>query len=134
MRGLRITAMDHIVLNVADVERALAFYVGLLGLKGERLEEFQRGEVGFPSVRVSADTLIDLSPRAAAALPEGAVPNLNHYCLVAEGVDMAALAASLESEGVTVTQAPVSRWGARGRATSIYVLDPDANELEIRSY
>jgi catechol 2,3-dioxygenase-like lactoylglutathione lyase family enzyme len=135
MEKLRITAMDHIVLNVRDAERALAFYCGVLGLPGERLEEFRRGEVGFPSVRINESTLIDLNVDAPAA--EGNEPrrkNLNHYCLVAEDIDLAALSHGLKSQGVTVTQEPVSRWGARGRATSIYILDPDGNEIEIRRY
>jgi len=25
-------------------------------------------------------------------------------------------------------------WGARGRATSVYFLDPDGNEIELRCY
>jgi catechol 2,3-dioxygenase-like lactoylglutathione lyase family enzyme len=133
MKGIRITAMDHIVLNTTDVERSLAFYAGLLGLEEERVEEFRRGEVGFPSVRVSADTLIDLFPTTEP--PEAATTqNLNHFCLVAEDVDFDALLPLLREHGVTVLQEPVSRWGARGRATSVYILDPDGNQVEIRSY
>ena len=134
MTGLKITAMDHIVLNVSDVERSLAFYIDVLGLKGERLEAFRRGEVGFPSVRISNDTLIDLSLQRGAPPAEGNSRNLNHFCLVAEDTDLAALQESLKSRGVPVRQGPVSRWGARGQATSIYVLDPDSNEVEIRCY
>jgi len=134
MHGLRITAMDHIVLNVRDVERALAFYCGVLGLEGERLEEFRKGEVGFPSVRINEGTLIDLAIDTEAASLEGRNKNLNHYCLVADDADLAAVSQSLKSQGVTVLQEPVSRWGARGRATSIYILDPDGNEIEIRCY
>ena len=37
MAPIRVTELDHIVLNVADVERALAFYTEVLGLKGERV-------------------------------------------------------------------------------------------------
>jgi catechol 2,3-dioxygenase-like lactoylglutathione lyase family enzyme len=44
----KIKAMDHIVLNVPDIDRALAFYVDVLGLEPERLDEFRRGEVRFP--------------------------------------------------------------------------------------
>jgi catechol 2,3-dioxygenase-like lactoylglutathione lyase family enzyme len=132
MQPLRINAMDHIVLNTPDVERSLAFYTGVLGLPGERVEEFRRGEVGFPSVRISADTLIDLSPTKEA--PVDGARNLNHFCLVAEAVDFDDLVPALKSRGVTVLQEPVSRWGAHGRAMSIYVLDPDGNQLEIRSY
>ena len=132
MQPLQITAMDHIVLNTPDVERSLAFYIGVLGLQGERIEEFRRGEVGFPSVRISGDTLIDLSPAKVA--PEAGARNLNHFCLVAESFDFTALVPALKEQGVTILQEPVSRWGAHGRAMSIYVLDPDGNQVEIRSY
>ena len=131
---MRIIEMDHIVLNVADVERTLAFYCDVLGLAGERLEEYRAGKVGFPSVRISSDTLIDImqGPVQNAGRAEGR--NLNHYCLVSEPTDLAALSAQLKSQGVTVVTEPVSRWGAHGQAQSIYILDPDGNEVEIRHY
>lgn len=63
---MRVIAFDHLVLNTADVERSLAFYTGPLGLEPVRVEEWRAGRVPFPSVRVSADTIIDL-----VAAPEG---------------------------------------------------------------
>ena len=123
--------MDHIVLNVADIEASLRFYCDVLGLKAERVEEFRGGKVGFPSVRINADTLIDLM-RYEGRAP--ATRNLNHYCMVTEPTDLAALSTSLKAQGVTVVTEPVSRWGAHGQATSIYILDPDANEIELRHY
>ena len=56
----RIIALDHIVLNVADVERSLAFYSQTLGMAAERVEAWRRGELRFPSVRVNEATIIDL--------------------------------------------------------------------------
>jgi catechol 2,3-dioxygenase-like lactoylglutathione lyase family enzyme len=132
MTELKITAMDHIVLNVGDVERSLAFYSDLLGLKPERVEEFRAGKVGFPSVRISENTLIDLVSDGAEQ--GDSRRNLNHFCLTAEEIDLAALADELEAKGVTIAVRPASRWGARGQATSIYILDPDRNEIEIRHY
>jgi catechol 2,3-dioxygenase-like lactoylglutathione lyase family enzyme len=133
MKEFQIIGMDHIVLNVSDIDRSLAFYSGTLGLKGERIEEFRRGEVGFPSVRIDEGTLIDLN-RLDAGGDSGRAKNLNHFCLVAAEIDLGELVSHLKNEGVTITQEPVSRWGARGRATSVYVLDPDGNEVEIRCY
>jgi catechol 2,3-dioxygenase-like lactoylglutathione lyase family enzyme len=133
MANLRIVEMDHIVLNVSDVERSIAFYTGILGLQGERLDEYRAGKVGFPSVRINEHTLIDImksDPPPATA----AAKNLNHFCLVAVSTDLAQLAADLKSQGVILVQEPVSRWGARGQATSIYIQDPDQNEVEIRCY
>jgi catechol 2,3-dioxygenase-like lactoylglutathione lyase family enzyme len=60
----KINAMDHIVLNVPDINRSLAFYMDVLRLEPERLDQFRRGEVRFPSVRISQDTVIDLSYEA----------------------------------------------------------------------
>ena len=134
MDGFKITGMDHIVLNVRDIDRSLAFYVDVLGLGPERIDEFRKGEVGFPSVRLNEGTIIDLFPARDAVPNEGISKNLNHFCLVADSIDFDALLEHLEQNDVTVTTRPVSRWGARGRATSIYVLDPDANEVEIRCY
>ncbi len=89
--------------------------------------------MGFPSVRINGDTVIDLMTRPADSA-EGVSQNLNHYCMVTQPVDLAELAESLGAQGVTVLRGPVSRWGARGQATSIYILDPDENEIEIRCY
>ncbi len=134
MTELRIIEMDHIVLNVGDIERSIAFYTEILGLRGERLEEFRKGEVGFPSVRINAGTLIDLMSTSAADSNGPKSRNLNHYCLVTQTMDLAELADGLKAQGVTVVREPVSRWGAKGQATSIYILDPDENEIEIRCY
>jgi catechol 2,3-dioxygenase-like lactoylglutathione lyase family enzyme len=132
MSKLRIVEMDHIVLSVRDVETALAFYTGILGLESERLDEFRAGKVGFPSVRINEHTLIDLVQVEKRDGP--AVRNLDHFCLVSDSIDLGELSAELKSRGVVVVREPVSRWGARGQATSIYIQDPDANEIEIRCY
>lgn len=138
MGRIKVTALDHIVLNVKNVERSLEFYMGVLGLQGERVEEFRQGKVGFPSVRIHAETLIDLFP---ASDPTGAQQrrdkkegNLNHFCLVVGQEDFAGIVDYLNENGVVIKQGPVSRWGARGRATSVYFFDPDGNEIEIRCY
>lgn len=122
---MRIVGFDHVVLNVADVERSLAFYVEQLGLEPVRVEEWRRGEVIFPSVRVDPTTIIDL----LATPPDGR--NVDHLCLVVEPVDLAAVAASGAFE---VVDGPDRRFGAQGDGTSLYVRDPDGNVVELRHY
>jgi catechol 2,3-dioxygenase-like lactoylglutathione lyase family enzyme len=135
---MRITALDHIVLNVRDIERALKFYTQVLGLPGERVEEFRAGKVGFPSVRINSDTIIDLFPsdNRIAAHPSEIKPraNLNHFCLVVGAEDFAGIVDYLKEREIAVLRGPVSRWGARGQATSVYFCDPDGNEIELRCY
>jgi catechol 2,3-dioxygenase-like lactoylglutathione lyase family enzyme len=124
-RDLRVTGLDHVVLNVADVERSLAFYRDELGLEPVRVEEWRRGEAPFPSVRVDAGTILDL-----LAAPRTGV-NADHLCLVVEPVDLAAIKASGR---FSVLDGPATRFGARGNGTSLYVQDPDGNTVELRHY
>lgn len=121
---MRVTALDHLVLNVTDAHRSLEFYAGTLGLQPERVEEWEAGKVFFPSVRIDERTIIDLME-----LPRGE-QNVDHFCLVVED-DVEALATSGDFD---VVEGPVDRWGARGMARSLYVRDPDGNTVELRRY
>jgi len=127
MAGVSVTGFDHLVLVVADVERTLAWYVDELGVPGERVEEWRRGEVFFPSLRLSPDSLIDVVPGERDPSVRG---NVDHFCLVIDG-DPAEIAASGRFE---VVDGPVMRWGAHGDALSVYVKDPDGNVVELRRY
>lgn len=120
-----VEAFDHVVLNVADVERSLAWYTGELGLTPLRVDEWRRGEAPFPSVRVSSDTIIDI-----VAGDRGG-ENVDHLCLTVTPVDLEEVARSGRFD---VVEGPVPRWGAKGIGTSVYVRDPDGNVVELRHY
>ena len=132
---LNVVELDHIVLRVKDVERAIDFYIGILGLAPHRVEEYRAGKVPFPCARVNDGTIIDLKPTPDQE-PVGDGPrNLDHYCLVIEPTDLARLADDLRARGVTVlSDAPGQRSGARGVATSIYIKDSEGNTIELRHY
>ena len=100
---LRITAFDHVVLNVTDVERSLAWYTGELGLEPIHVEEWRRGERLFPSVRVDEGTIIDL-----IGLPRSG-ENLDHFCLVVEPMDFDALEGERPLRGRRRTGDPLRR-------------------------
>lgn len=129
-----VVGFDHLVLVVADVERSVAWYSDVLGLEPERLEEWRKGTVFFPSVRISPTALIDIIPRGWGGPHDdseaGDARNVDHFCLVVTD-DVAALAASGRFD---VVDGPDTRWGAQGNATSLYVRDPDGNVVELRRY
>ncbi|MDG4835026.1 VOC family protein [Micromonospora sp. WMMD967] len=125
MSAVRVTGFDHLVLTVADVERALGFYCGQLGLTPVRVDEWRAGTAPFPSVRVSRDSIIDLVQGDRHGT------NVDHFCLVVAPLDWERV---VESGAFTVLTGPVARFGARGSATSIYVSDPDGNVVELRWY
>jgi catechol 2,3-dioxygenase-like lactoylglutathione lyase family enzyme len=125
---ITVQGFDHLVLRCRDVESSLRFYVDVLGLPPVRVDEWRDGAAPFPSVRISADAIIDL---VAADGPIDA-PNVDHFCLVTSAAVVDALAA--ERERYRVTEGPVPRFGARGMGTSVYLLDPDDNTVELRTY
>jgi hypothetical protein len=76
-------------------------------------------------VRIDAWTIIDL------LAGERSGTNVDHLCLVIERTDLDELAASGRFE---VVMGPMRVFGARGHGTSVYVRDPDANTVELRTY
>jgi catechol 2,3-dioxygenase-like lactoylglutathione lyase family enzyme len=122
---MRVTGLDHIVLNVSDVERSLAFYSNVLGLDGERAEEWRRGEAPFPSVRINESTIIDLFQAARPG------ENVDHFCLVVPETDWVEMTSAGQIE---IISGPTKVFGARGMGTSVYTRDPDGNTVELRRY
>src|SRR5215467_14662112 len=96
--GMAVCALDHIVLNVEDVERSLRFYEEILGLAAERVEAWRRHEVGFPSLRINASTLIDLV-KSGEDRTDGS-SNLAHFCLVTDSPTLDEAIQTLGTAGV----------------------------------
>ncbi len=122
---MRASGIDHVVLVVTDVERALGWYCDRLGLEPVRVDEWRRGEVPFVSVRLDATTIIDLVAGSRTGV------NVDHLCLIVEGADLHALVegGAFECEGP-----PRRLFGARGVGWGVYVRDPDGNRIELRHY
>ncbi|MBI4933398.1 MAG: VOC family protein [Actinobacteria bacterium] len=121
---MRVTALDHLVLRVVDMERSVAFYESL-GLAAVRLEEWRRGEAPFVSMRVDEHTIIDLQVAPITGV------NIDHFALVVDDVDLAELAASGRFGEV---HPPMNLFGARGVGQGIYMKDPDGHTVELRTY
>ena len=131
---VKITELDHIVLRVRDVETSLRFYAQVLGLPAERVEKWRAGEVRFPSVRLNADTIIDLFASDQQPIGREGSKNQDHFCMVIEPTDMEELKAKFEGIGVDIQAGPGKRWGSHGDGISLYIYDPDDNVVELRHY
>lgn len=122
--------MDHIVLNVRDIDRMLTFYTDIMQFSPERLDEFRQGTVSFPSIRLNEQTIIDLFEDDA----ERQGSNLNHFCIALSKADWDALLQRLQQAGIALDGQPASRWGAQGDATAVSFPDPEGNNIEARFY
>ena len=120
-----IKELDHIVLNVGDVERSLAWYTELLGLTPERVDHWRAGDVPFPSVRISDGCIIDLFAS------ERSGENMDHLCLVADRADIDRIATD---DRFTVVEGPVGRWGARGDGWAVHSINLNRYTVGLRSY
>ena len=123
-----VLGLDHIVLRVSDVERSLDWYTMMLGLEPVRADEWRAGDCPFPSVRISADTIVDL----IGGEVELDRRNLDHFCVVVTAESLAQVRASDAFE--IVRDPDFELYGARGMADGLYIADPDGNEIELRAY
>ena len=98
---MRVTDIDHIVLNCADVEKELAWWRDELGLAPLRVDEWRRKEVPFVSVRVNDGTIIDLFEAARSG------ENLNHVAIYIGGGQVV----HAPSTGDVVKISNISDWG-----------------------
>ena len=125
---MRVEALDHLVLTVADVDASAIFYGRVLGM--QRVV-FGAGRVALQFGRQK----INLHPAAAPLQPHALrpIPGSADLCFVSE-VALIDWIAHLAASGVTLEAGPVARTGALGPMTSIYFRDPDANLIEIARY
>lgn len=124
--------IDHVVLNVHDIEKMTTFYTSVLGCEVERMADTS----GLVQLR-AGDSLVDLLDARSnfamrgGAPPDGIAPNMDHFCLYIHPWDGAAIIAHLERHAVE--HGPIEqRRGARGTGPSIYILDAEGNSVELK--
>jgi catechol 2,3-dioxygenase-like lactoylglutathione lyase family enzyme len=126
------TGIDHVVLRVADVPRALAFYEQVLGCRLEREQE----DIGLWQLRAGS-ALIDLVNvdgvvgRRGGAAPATEGRNVDHVAIAIRPFQRAAVAAHLASHGVAIEGGAEDNYGATGDSPALYVRDPDGNMIEL---
>src|SRR5260221_12513283 len=133
MTAIAIAALDHVVLRVADLERAKAFYRDVLCCPVEKWQP----ELGLLQLRAGA-ALIDLVTldgelgREGGPGPGAEGRNLDHFCVRLERFDEAALRTHLASHSIARGEI-VQRYGAEGTGPALYIKDPDGTTPELQA-
>ena len=128
---INIQAIDHVVFRVTDLEKVARFYIDVLGARWEKKQE----SIGLYQLRVGT-ALIDLVPvdgklgRMGGAAPGHQGRNVDHVCFRVLPWDGEAILADLRERGIEAEI--VSRYGAEGDGPSIYLADPEGNNLELK--
>ncbi len=132
-----VSAFDHVALPTGRPEQVIAFY-GRLGFRVPDVDAWRKSGVPFFSV-LFGDQKINFHAPAMWQNPEFALrgpasaPGCGDLCFVWEG-GTRALESLLEAAGASIIAGPVVLEGARGKGTSVYIRDPDANLLEFIVY
>lgn len=129
---MRVSAIDHVAITVADVDATIAWYAGLLGAELLYADAWRSGSMPVALLQIGGSRL-SIHPAAAPASPHAAAvtPGSADLCFgVLDPIDDVQRA--LSAAGIEIVEGPVPRTNAAGiRSTSIYVRDLDGNLIEL---
>jgi catechol 2,3-dioxygenase-like lactoylglutathione lyase family enzyme len=133
--SVKVNALDHLVINVADVAVTSEWYRKILGME---IRVFDPGP-GRPT-RTSlhfGDQKINVRPLGADKIEwftaDHEAAGSDDLCfLTAATPDQ--VVAHLKACGVAIEEGPGPKQGARGTLRSVYCRDPDGSLIEISSY
>jgi catechol 2,3-dioxygenase-like lactoylglutathione lyase family enzyme len=123
--------LDHVALEVSDMEDAIAFYTRKLGLKliSSKVDEIHHEAFAFlklEGANLELLQMLDKRNRPKKFVPNPArASNCPHVALATS--DMAKLMDLLEREEIPIVKGPLE---IPGEVRWIYVQDPDQNILE----
>ena len=129
----KIRSIDHIVMQVADLQETVKFYTEILGMTHT---EFHPPSGGLPrqSLNFGAQK-INLHNAESPFVPHARNPAVGSVdlCFITECL-LADWLPHLASSGIDIEHGPVRKTGASGLLSSIYIRDPDGNLIEISNY
>jgi catechol 2,3-dioxygenase-like lactoylglutathione lyase family enzyme len=133
LMSFSVDTIDHLVLNVKDVEASAAWYTRALGMQRVAFES------GF-GLRVAVqfgDHKINLRPEDASTVAwftgVNTAPGSADLCFVTKS-SPETVKTHWTALDIAIEEGPVKRAGARGTMTSVYCRDPDGNLIEVASY
>jgi catechol 2,3-dioxygenase-like lactoylglutathione lyase family enzyme len=132
---LRVEAVDHLVINVRDVEASASWYARVLGMERQ---DFAPSPGQPPrTAMMFGRQKINLRPITASKqdwfTAEHEAVGSDDFCFLTTS-SPEDVVAHLERCGVAIEAGPGERSGARGTLLSVYCRDPDGSLIEIASY
>ncbi|MCM2562597.1 VOC family protein [Lutimaribacter sp. EGI FJ00015] len=125
----KLTALDHLVLTVADIPATIAFYRDTLGMTPEPFtpaDGTTRWALKFGTSKINLHQAgHEFTPKAAQVQPGSA-----DLCFLTD-TPLESWQAHLAARDVPTEIGPIARTGATGPLMSIYIRDPDGNLIEI---
>jgi catechol 2,3-dioxygenase-like lactoylglutathione lyase family enzyme len=132
---VKVHALDHLVINVADVARSAEWYRKILGME---IRVFDPGQGKTPRTSlIFGNQKINVRSRDADKVEwftaDHEAAGSDDLCFLTAAAPEAVVA-HLKACGVAIEEGPVAKQGARGTLRSVYCRDPDGSLIEISSY
>lgn len=125
---ISVDRVDHLVLTVADVDRAVEFYERILGMQAMTFPGDRRAvRFGQQTIKLHAASEL-VEPTATHPVPGSA-----NLCFLTTNA-ISEVQEHLRANDVRIEEGPVGRTGTSGPITSLYFQDPDGNLIEIARY
>jgi catechol 2,3-dioxygenase-like lactoylglutathione lyase family enzyme len=133
--AVKVSAIDHLVINVADVARSAQWYQKILGME---IRVFDPGSGKTPRTSLMfGNQKINVRPRDADKVEwftaDHETAGSDDLCFLTSSTP-GEVVAHLNACGVAIEEGPGPRQGARGMLRSVYCRDPDGSLIEISSY
>jgi len=133
--SVKVHALDHLVINVADVTRSTEWYRQILGMD---VVVFDPGPGKAPRTSlIFGNQKINVRPKDADKVDwftaDHETAGSNDLCFLTTSPPDEVVA-HLRANGVAIEEGPGARQGARGLLRSVYCRDPDGSLIEISSY
>jgi catechol 2,3-dioxygenase-like lactoylglutathione lyase family enzyme len=130
-----VNALDHLVINVANVQRTAEWYGKVLSME---VKVFDPGQGKTPRTSlIFGAQKINVRPIDADKVEwftaDHEAAGSDDLCFLT-AASPAEVVAHLTSCGVAIEEGPVAKQGARGTLQSVYCRDPDGSLIEISSY
>ena len=132
---VEVHALDHIVINVADVARSAEWYHKVLGME---IKVFDPGPGKTPRTSLMfGNQKINVRPYDADKVEwftaDHEAAGSDDLCFLTSSTPEQVVG-HLGACGVAIEEGPVIKQGARGALRSVYCRDPDGSLIEISSY
>jgi len=133
--SVKVDALDHLVINVADVAVTAKWYRKLLGME---IRVFDPGQGKTPRTSLHfGNQKINVRPLGADKIEwftaDHEAAGSDDLCFLTSATPDQVVA-HLKACGVAIEEGPGPKQGARGTLRSVYCRDPDGSLIEISSY
>ena len=119
--SVKVSAIDHVVINVSDVARSAEWYRKILGME---IRVFDPGQGGTPRTSLMfGNQKINVRPRDADKVEwftaDHERAGSDYLCFLTSNTPEQVVA-HLQACGVAIEEGPVDKQGARGTLRSVY--------------